>query len=336
MINSKLTNQETDIVIIGAGIAGLLAASELKKSGHRVVIVDKGRGVGGRLATRRIGQATFDHGAQFITARHPRFVAAIQEWEKAGVVSEWYRNSNAHSEGHPRWRGNPAMTAIAKNLAKELTLLLEKRVVSLGYDSGRWKAIIDNNEKIFANSVILTPPVPQSLELMKTGKINLSSQMKNQLMSITYAPCIAVMAIPDAPVKIPSPGGFAPKSGPIGWIADNYIKKISSIPAVTIHATASFSIENWNSDRIEIGKELLRAAEPFLESDVLDYQVHGWRYSKPIGVAEKPCLILSESPPLIIAGDAFGGPSVEGAALSGWEAAASLSKIIHNRQPASP
>lgn len=328
MVFETVSNQEPDILIIGAGIAGLLAASELKKSGRRVVVVDKGRGVGGRLATRRIGQATFDHGAQFITARDARFADAIREWEKAGVVSEWYRNSGAENKGHPRWRGNPAMTAIAKYLAKDLPVVLEKQVASLRFDLERWVAVIDNNEKIFARSVILTPPVPQSLELIKSGEVHLSSQIKNQLESMTYEPCIVVMAISDAPVKIPSPGGFAPTSGPIGWIADNYMKKVSRIPAVTIHATALFSIENWNSDRTEIGKELLRAAEPYLGSDVVDYQVHGWRYSKPVGVAENPCLILSDTPPLLIAGDAFGGPSVEGAALSGWEAASSLSKLL--------
>lgn len=328
MTHSKNTNPETDVLIIGAGIAGLLAATEIKKSGHRVIVVDKGRGVGGRLATRRIGQATFDHGAQFITARHARFAAAIQEWEKAGVVTEWYRNSGTHSKDHPRWRGNPTMTAIAKYLAKDLSVFLENRVVSLVNDSKRFVAIFENNGKIYSKSIILTAPVPQSLELINSGGIELASQMKNRLESITYEPCIAVMAITDGPVKIPSPGGFAPESGPIGWIADNQMKKISTIPAVTIHATASFSTENWDKDRKEVGKELLKAAVPFLGSDVVDYQVHGWRYSKPIGVSEDVCLILGESPPFIIAGDVFGGPSVEGAALSGWEAAASLKTLL--------
>jgi hypothetical protein len=51
------------------------------------------------------------------------------------------------------------------------------------------------------------------------------------------------------------------------------------------------------------------------------FQVHGWRYSKPMQTHERPCLIVSESPPLVLAGDGFAGPRVEGAALSGWAAA---------------
>jgi len=71
--------QTTDILILGAGLAGLLAAADLQASGFQSLVVDKGRGVGGRLASRRIGSATFDHGAQFITARTPRWPLKLVE-----------------------------------------------------------------------------------------------------------------------------------------------------------------------------------------------------------------------------------------------------------------
>lgn len=91
----------TDILIIGAGLAGLLAATDLQASGFHPLIVDKGRGVGGRLASRRIGSTTFDHGAQFITARTPRLAALLSEWQRLGLVTEWYRGTNAE---HIHWR----------------------------------------------------------------------------------------------------------------------------------------------------------------------------------------------------------------------------------------
>ena len=72
-----------DVLVIGAGMAGLTAATELRSRGLRVLMLDKGRGVGGRLASRRIGEATFDHGAQFITARDRRFAAAMHRWRQA-------------------------------------------------------------------------------------------------------------------------------------------------------------------------------------------------------------------------------------------------------------
>ena len=92
------------------------------------------------------------------------------------------------------------------------------------------------------------------------------------------------------------------------------MKGISATPAVTLHATPAFSLENWDRDRQETGRELLRAAETWLDSQVTEFQVHGWRYSKPIHGEQSTCLILNESPLLLLAGDAFVGPRVEGAA----------------------
>ena len=51
------------IAIIGAGITGLTAADQLVKSGRDVQVFDKGRGSGGRIATRRTENGIFDHGA---------------------------------------------------------------------------------------------------------------------------------------------------------------------------------------------------------------------------------------------------------------------------------
>jgi hypothetical protein len=319
-----------EILIMGAGMAGLTAASDLQQAGHDVLVIDKGRGVGGRLASRRIGLATFDHGAQFMTAKDPRFAAAIDQWRKMGVVEEWYRTPAEGSEGHPRWRGKPTMTAVAKYLARNLNLLLEKRIVSLRRDPGGWVAALDSGEAVFASAVVLTPPVPQSLALLDLGEVDLPPAVRARLEGAEYERCLAVMAVLDGPARIPPPGRLAPTEGPIAWIADNQLKGVSATPAVTVHATAAFSLEHWDRDRQESGQELLRAAEAWLASAVTEFQVHGWRYSKPICVEQSTCLILHESPRLLLAGDAFAGPRVEGAALSGWGAADTLERMNFN------
>ena len=77
------TEKSMTCIVIGAGIAGLLAARTLQEHGLRVTVLDKGRGVGGRMATRRIGSAVFDHGAQFFTARDPQFDTLISVWRRA-------------------------------------------------------------------------------------------------------------------------------------------------------------------------------------------------------------------------------------------------------------
>jgi predicted NAD/FAD-dependent oxidoreductase len=322
------TSHNTDVLIIGAGLAGLSAANDLRQAGRKVLVIDKGRGLGGRLAGRRIGDATFDHGAQFFTARESRFKAAVEGWIQAGVAEEWYSSYPGQPNGHPRYRGVPTMTAVAKFLATDIHVMRTIRVDSIGQQGNGWLAELDNGEAVNAKAMLITSPIPQTIDLLATGKITVPTDKQTRLNRIQYESCIAVMAILDRPTAIESPGAIALEDGPIAWITDNLQKGVSKIPAVTIHASGDFSAEHLNHDRMEIGQRLIDAAGVYLgDARVTEYQVHGWRYSKPTVVDDAPCILLSETtdlPPLAIAGDAFAGPRFEGAVQSGWAAAKAL------------
>ena len=67
------------IAIIGAGMAGMKAASTLHKIGMDVTVFEKSRGLGGRLASRRTEFGHFNHGAQYVTALHPEFQSFLQD-----------------------------------------------------------------------------------------------------------------------------------------------------------------------------------------------------------------------------------------------------------------
>ena len=313
--------QTTDVLVIGAGMAGLTAAAELQRAGWRVLVLDKGRGVGGRLASRRIGEAAFDHGAQFITARTSRFAALVEDARCAGVVQEWHRGSTGLLEGHARWRGDPAMTSLAKHLARGLEIMLETRVVAVRASRHRWSVETATGDVYSSGAVVLTPPVPQSLAILQAGAVALQPETRTRLEGMAYERCLAVMAVLAGPSRLAPPGGLAPDEGPIAWIADNQLKGISAEPAATIHATHAFSLDHWERDRQDSGRRLLDAASGWLGTEVGTFQVHGWLYSKPLQVYERPCTMVSQVPPLVLAGDAFAGPHVEGAALSGWAAA---------------
>jgi predicted NAD/FAD-dependent oxidoreductase len=312
------------VLVIGAGMAGLTAAKELQHSGCRVLVLDKGRGAGGRLASRRIDSATFDHGAQFITTREPRFGAVLERARQQRVLEEWCRGFMGDADGHPRWRGNPAMSAVAKHLALGLDLHLRTHVLALRRAGDRWRAETTSGLTFNAGAVVLTPPVPQSVAMLDAGGIVLLPELRTRLESMEYERCLAVMAVLEGPSQVPPPGGLGPNGEPIAWIADNQRKGISAVPAVTIHATPAFSLEHWDGERRESGRALLDAAAEWLGAGIRTFQVHGWRYSKPMQVDQDPCLLVSASPPLVLAGDAFAGPRVEAAAISGWAAAETI------------
>ena len=87
------------------------------------ILVEKSRSVGGRLATRRIGEGKADHGAQFFTVRSPELEKGVESWLQEGWVRRWFGDS------HPRYTGTEGMNALAKNLATGLTVRLNTKVL---------------------------------------------------------------------------------------------------------------------------------------------------------------------------------------------------------------
>ena len=67
------------IGVLGAGMAGLSAAHALREQGHDVVVIDKARGPGGRMRTRRNEDLRFDHGAQSFTVQS----AVAHRWRES-------------------------------------------------------------------------------------------------------------------------------------------------------------------------------------------------------------------------------------------------------------
>lgn len=325
------TFRNAEVLVIGAGMAGLCAARSLAKAGCAPVVVDKGRGIGGRLATRRFGGATFDHGAQFVTVREPRFERLIDAACKAGAAVEWCRGFHPDGDGHPRWRGKSGMSSLAKYVGAGLEIIQEKQVAVLRRESAFWRAEMIDGEVWTAGAVILTAPVPQSLALLDRGEVTLDSVLRGKLEALRYERCLAVMALLEGPSRLTGSGGLAPGSGPISWIADNHLKGVSALPGITIHATDNFSVAHWDEDRLKVGGDLLAVAREWIGAEVREYQVHGWRFSKPLEIWSESCAVASRSPLLVLAGDVFGGGRVEGAALSGWAAAEALLTEIWKR-----
>jgi renalase len=134
-----------DVLVIGAGVAGCLGARALRAAGHTVTVLDKGFVPGGRLASKNVEGATFDTGAQFLTARSDDFRAEVDRWATAGMLRTWFHGSpDLHAptdpDGHPRFRGAPTMRRLAEHLADGLDLRLGTIAGSLEAVDGRWHA----------------------------------------------------------------------------------------------------------------------------------------------------------------------------------------------------
>ncbi|MDQ3327896.1 MAG: FAD-dependent oxidoreductase [Chloroflexota bacterium] len=332
-------NTDTTCIIAGAGISGLLAARSLEQAGIPVIVLEEARVVGGRLSTSRIEDGVFDDGAQFFTVRDPRFASLVAAWQTEDVVTEWSRgfarpDGSNNQDGHPRYVGMGGMAAIPAHLAHGLDVRTGTRVAAVQQSGARWYVTSDTGTTVSGDALLLTPPAEQSLALVNAGGYALPSVTRAALEHIEYTRCIAVLALLDGASGVPEPGGvqYSGQNGegePVWWLADNRRKGASpQASAITIHAGPCFSREHWDRTDDEVGAALLETVNHFVDSRVRVVRTRRWRYSQPVEARAEPCLVAAETPPLVFAGDAFGGAKVEGAALSGLAAAEQIRSLL--------
>ncbi|PWK28578.1 hypothetical protein LV89_00782 [Arcicella aurantiaca] len=302
-------------VIIGAGIAGLSAAKVLVEKGHDVTILDKGRGIGGRMSTRTIENAKADHGAQYFSVKSAEFQALISELQTEEITKEWHLTQRQNV----RYIGAKGMNTIPKKMATDLTIHLNEKVVLIAKNEIRTES---GNTYCFDN-LIITIPIPQVIDLFMASEISFSEKDKSVINSVEYDPCIAVMAVLKQATEIPS-GGIILENQPVALIADNFQKGITEIPTVTIHASAEFSKKHLEDNLQEVAEMMLSSVNQWIISEnIVSVQVHRWRYSLACKRYEQPFYQI-ENKNIYLGGDGFGIGNVEGAFLSGYRLAMSI------------
>ncbi|MGE9290544.1 MAG: NAD(P)/FAD-dependent oxidoreductase [Puniceicoccales bacterium] len=308
------------VLIVGAGISGLTVATVLKEAGARVKVLEKGRGFGGRMATRRMAGGRLDHGAQFMTVRTEDWSRWVESWKEAGIIREWFRSApwDSTSSEFSRYCGVEGMTDIPKALAADLDVERSVRVESVSWKSGGWTVKSEGGRIFSADILILTPPIPQTVALLRGAEISLPLMEWERLCAMDYDPCLTGLLILEGPSGLPEPGGLKLTEGPLAWIGDNQRKGISlEVPAVTVHSTPEFARRYWDAEDDERLPLLIGAAEKLLQAKVASGAVHRWRYNVPKEYFGSP-YYWSDAFALGMAGDGFGGGRIEAAALSGF------------------
>ncbi len=315
------------VAIVGAGLSGLVAGRSLAQD-HEVVLLDKGRSVGGRLATRRIGDAKFDHGAQFFTVRGDDFRTQVDDWLDRGLVHEWCRGFHGREDGYPRYVGSDGMNSLAKDLATDLDCRTDQLAFTVRRREEGWTVVIDDGSTIDADAIVLTAPLAQSWSLL----VDTELPIPVDLFRTPYHRTIGLLAVLDRPSAVPDPGGvqFDPgdAANPFGFIGDNQAKGISPVPAVTFHATQPWSEERWDDSNESLYDQLVERAAPWIgDATIVEAQVKKWRFAGPVDSWPDPCWVDDEIG-LVMAGDAFAGAKVEGAYNSGVAAAAGVRSAL--------
>lgn len=316
------------IGIVGAGICGLSAARTLDGHGHEVVVFEKSRGVGGRVATRQSKGFVWDTGATSIAPRGRAIAKVMTEELSTEELVEVTRPIYVHSglrvaAGHPnpvgsRFTYRTGNRTLAKLLAAGLDVRLETTVDAVEAEGTGYRVAGERFD-----AVILTPPVPQTaLLLWGLGEAR-------ALASATYRACLSVnLGFLSRPPDVPYHAILdIERRHPLAWLSIESLKSPGRAPdggvAFGAQLSPAFSREQYTRP----DEELIAAVLEFLErlygpvyTEPAASTVMRWKYAQPFGTAN-----FNEANPegtrLIIASDGLLGGHVEEAYEVGQMAA---------------
>jgi renalase len=313
------------VAVIGGGVAGLTCARALSAHGIRACVFDKGRRPGGRISTRRSEGQTYDHGAQYVTARDPRFIHLVNALQGEGIVAAWRGRFVEIANGaitplmasESEWLvGVPGMSALAAALAADVHVVTGVQVVRIDRDAGGW-TLVSSDEDTWGrfDAVIVAVPAPQAVLLLEAA----APRLAGAAAAVGFEPCWAAMVALEAR----APANFDAaviKGSALAWIARDGSKpgRMGGETWV-LHAAGEWSAAHLEQSHEEVAEALLGAfanASGIGLGGIKELRAHRWRYARVTGPVGQPFLFDAER--LIGAcGDWCLGARIEAAFLSG-------------------
>lgn len=322
------------IAVVGAGMTGITCATSLHHAGYRVTMFEKSARIGGRLATRRQGDAiAFDHGAPYLTAVSPGFRRLLDDAIANGGADYWPAQvkdrAPTFSEG---WVvGTPGMNALLAHAAQGLNIRFDSEVTAITRLPNGWQINTERRPlgEIF-DIVICTAPAPQTLRLLSS-----ESAVVHALQKVRMTPCWALMVIFDRHVQCPY-DVWQSDAHPLAWMARNNSKpqRNSANECWVVHANAEWSRTHLELPRervAELMTDLLPGAFGRRLPNVLRATAHRWRYARttaPLGES----YLCNQELTLFAGGDWCLGAGAEQA----YDSAIAIVQALASRQAVQP
>ncbi len=324
-------------MIVGAGVAGLACAGELRRAGSRAVVLERSRGVGGRCATRRVDGTPVDHGVAFLHGVDGRFLDAMREALGSGGIEGWPRR--VAGEGPPcqpaafvpsarRLAAGEGISAFPKALAEGIDVRRETQVVSIGASAGGVRVEIEGGAAVLAKDAVLALPAGQARGFLAP----LAPQSRDVasacgiLEGVASLPCLTLIA--GYPSERPDPGWdilYPEESRVLQLVSHDSSKRTAArFRVLVFQARPLWSKARLDADPSSWGPELLAEAGaivgPWASRPAWTEAKH-WRHARAAAGDELAGPLLLRVPGggrIGVAGEIF-APSggVEGAWLSG-------------------
>lgn len=268
------------------------------------------------MSTRRmqtpLGEAHFDHGAQYFTVRDPAFMAQVARWSASGVAAPW------PAAGTGAWVGVPTMNAVVKDMADQHDVTFGWHVRGLVRRDGQWYLTgeIAGAERAQAgpfDAVVVSLPPEQAAAIVALHDLSLAATA----LAARSQPCWTGMFAFGEPV--PSQADTVREAGQISWAARNTAKPgRHGIETWVVQASPHWSTHHLEDAADDVASALLAALQDALGISLpepVTASAHRWRYAMSTG--SNLGALWSAQSKIGICGDWLLGPRVENAWISG-------------------
>ena len=311
-------------------MAGLVCAHHLRHTGHTVTVFEKGRKPGGRCGTRRSSGKTFDHGAQYFTARATPFALVVEGLRRSGSVNVWNLNVGTLARGSfttevggpTRYVGVPSMDALPRALAHGTRVVPRTRITAVTRGVG-WTLEDETHRKHGPFEIVLTAlPAAEAAVLLAPA-----AHLAAAAATVAMTPCWATVLIARTQLPVAFDAAFVHESDVLSWISRESTRPgRAPSSAWVLHATANWSVACMNDPAEIVAGAMVRALGEALDAAVPPatfVAAHLWEHAGvPTPLPERH--LLDPLLGLGACGDWCGGPRVEGAFLSGLSLATAL------------
>lgn len=329
MARASWEEEMIDVAVIGTGLAGIHCAQVLSKQGFSVELFDKSRGIGGRLATRRVDNIRLDHGLPSWEILGEHTEKLTQQLLAADILQPWLVMESGENDPSA-WRDGdlkkhymaPAgMTAIAKFLVSEMTIHRAHHLIKINAESDHWQLLFQDESLALARAIVLAMPYPQVQPLIEDFS---PLPLGKQLNHLDYEPSLSLML------------GYESLSLDFPWqelrldshpvlrkiILDGQ-KRSPQAATLVVQTHEDFAQNYLDAESLDaVTAEIIETLQSTFDlAPPLWSQIHRWRYGLPKNILNQPYLTLETALPLIACGDWCLGNGIEGAIASGIAAA---------------
>lgn len=348
-ILAAVTNDRSPlrVAVVGAGIAGASCARALALAGCAVHVVDKARGAGGRLATKRLewldaqGRrriASFDHGAPAFAVGDAGFRGFLDSAIGPEGLVPWTPTPAAGGrelvDAGPLCLPLPDMRSLCGGLLRGVATTWNCAVDRLQRGPRGWQVgSADATLPGPFDAVLLALPPAQAAPLLAPHRRDWAQRASLALMQ----PCWTLMGVARCPDRERQWDVARPEQGPLACVIRHDARpgRASSPDEAhwVAHARAGWSRQHLEQPAAWV-QAALQAALRAVLGEPIEWQhavVHRWRYAMPQPSGSGPVRRCwwDGARGLGVCGDFLGGSGVEGA----WQSAQALVDAVSLERP---